>query len=444
MHPGLKNIVDRALVRATGALSHSLGGACAHMPRGAFVLMLAVLTGVVTGTGAFVLKWLVETIAKALMSDADGVSWLYFFLPAAGIMLSVLFQRFIIRHRIEHGTEAIKADIANKDYWLRPDLLYAPVVASSLTLGFGGSAGSEGPIAYTGAAVGSNVAKVFRLPPDMMLMMIALGAGAGIAGIFKSPVGGAMFTIEILRVELSTILVLGLFSACITAAMTAYLWSGCTPDVSFTPTDSFEPSIIPAVLLLGVFCGLYGSYYRYTAHRTRYWLESFSSHWLKNIAAAASLGLIVFLFPILYGEGYAVLGDVINLTHPDLVRHSFFECAGGHVWGIMAFVAAVLLFKGIAATLTNSGGGVAGDFAPTLFAGCLAGYLFAMLANTVFGSGLDTTTFALVGMAGTMAAIVRAPLMAVFITAEMTWNYEFFLPLALAAGVAYFTSRMIN
>lgn len=439
----IRNILDKALVRVTGALSHSSDVVRERTPRGVFVLMLAVFVGVVTGSGAFALKWIIDAIVRLLTGHIRGISMLYFFLPLAGIILSAIFQRYIIRHRIEHGTEEIKKDIANKSYWLRPDLLYAPIVANSITLGFGGSAGSEGPIAYTGAAVGSNVAKMFRLPPDMMVMMIALGAGAGIAGIFKSPVGGAMFTIEVLRVELSTILVVGLFAACIVAAMTAYLWSGCTPDVAFIPVDNFEPSIIPAVLVLGVFCGLYGSYYSYTAHRTRQILESLTNLWQRNAVAGVCLGAIVFLFPVLYGEGYGVLGHVINVPDPSLLGNSLFAGAASHVWGLMAFVGGVLLLKGIAATLTNSGGGVAGDFAPTLFAGCMAGFFFATLANTLFCFDFDTQTFALIGMAATMSAIIRAPLMSIFITAEMTWNYEFFLPLALAAGVSYFVSRFI-
>ncbi len=432
----------KALAHGAGALSRMAAAMRERMSPGIFVLMLAVFIGLVTGTMAVVLKWLVNYIVAKLTGGLHGASWLYLFLPSAGIFLSVLFQRYVVRHRIEHGTEEIKADIADKNYWLRPYFLYAPMLASALTLGFGGSAGSEGPIAGTGAAVGSNVGRIFRLPPEMAMMMVALGAGAGIAGIFKSPVGGVLFTIEILRVQLSTMLVVGLFASCIVAAMTAYLWSGCTPDVAFIPTESFEPSIIPAILLLGVFCGLYGTYYRYTVQRTRRMLEAMRNHWWRNLTAAIGLGVIVFLFPVLYGEGYGIIGSVINERAPDLLRNSLFSSAQAHVWMMPVFLAGVLLLKGIAATLTNSGGGVAGDFAPTLFAGCIAGFFFATLANH-FSAGLDQQVFALAGMAGTMSAIMRAPLMAVFITAEMTWNYEFFLPLALASGVAYLISRLI-
>lgn len=432
----------KALAHGAGALSRMAAAMRERMSPGIFVLMLAVFIGLVTGTMAVVLKWLVNYIVAKLTGGLHGASWLYLLLPGAGIFLSVLFQRYVVRNRIEHGTEEIKADIADKNYWLRPYFLYAPMLASALTLGFGGSAGSEGPIAGTGAAVGSNVGRIFRLPPEMAMMMVALGAGAGIAGIFKSPVGGVLFTIEILRVQLSTMLVVGLFASCIVAAMTAYLWSGCTPDVAFIPTESFEPSIIPAILLLGVFCGLYGTYYRYTVQRTRRMLEAMRNHWWRNLTAAIGLGVIVFLFPVLYGEGYGIIGSVINERAPDLLRNSLFSSAQAHVWMMPVFLAGVLLLKGIAATLTNSGGGVAGDFAPTLFAGCIAGFFFATLANH-FSAGLDQQVFALAGMAGTMSAIMRAPLMAVFITAEMTWNYEFFLPLALASGVAYLISRLI-
>lgn len=428
-----------ASLRPVAELQHKL-------PQGVYLVILATLVGTLTGSLAALLKWLIDSVARIVTSHLHegGANWALIIIPASGIILTACFQRYVIRHRIEHGTEQLKDDLVRRDYWLETDLLYAPVAASTITLGLGGSAGSEGPIAYTGAAIGSNFARACGFSGPMSMALLAAGAGAGIAGIFKSPVGGAMFSLEVLRVEMATTSVMLLFVACIVSALVAYLWSGCTPDVHFIPTDVFDPSIIPPMIILGIFCGLYGTYYAFAASRTRKWLDSIRHLWTKNVLAALCLGCLVFLFPVLYGEGYGVMSDLVNNHSAGLGTYSLLGAAVGHQWGVLLIVAGVLLVKAVAATLTNSGGGVAGDFAPTFFAGAMAGFFFAEAANLCFGLQLDTGTFALAGMSGTMAAVLRAPLMAIFLTAEMTWNYEFFLPLALSAIVAYFTTNMIR
>ncbi|MCM1067283.1 MAG: chloride channel protein [Muribaculaceae bacterium] len=436
----VKHYTCRAAVLAARPIRYLRG----RLPHGVFVLLLAVSVGALAGTGAFILKQLIAFVSRKLTEGIGGPSLLFVVLPVAGILLAGLYQRYVLHHNIEHGTERIKKQLDSHNYDVPSDLVYTPVIACTFTLGFGGSAGSEGPIATAGAAIGSNLAKAAGLSPSLKRMMVAIGAGAGIAGIFKSAVGGAMFTLEVLGLGMANLALLALFCACIVAALTAYLWSGCTPDVAFIPAESFEPSILPAVLVLGVFCGLYGVYYSYTAVRTRGLLESISRPMVRNIASGLALGLMIFLFPVLWGEGYGVLATVINEGEPHLMSDSIFAFADMPSWVPLAVVGGVLLCKGSAATLTNSGGGVAGDFAPTLFAGCMAGYLFSMAANAIFGLGLCPQTFALLGMAGAMSAIIRAPLMAIFITAEMTWNYEYFLPLTLVAAAAYFTARIIR
>lgn len=439
------NKIDGVVRAAIVAAFRPLAALQTRLPQGVYIVLLAVVVGVMTGTLAFVLKWLIGKVAAILTSGLHpgGSNWALFVLPALGLLLAAMFQRYVLKHRIEHGTEQIKSDIARKDYWLKPDLLYAPITASTLTLGFGGSAGSEGPIAYTGAAIGSNVAKACGFSGPMSMALLATGAGAGIAGIFKSPVGGAMFSLEVLNVQMATASVMMLFVACIVSALTAYLWSGCTPDVHFVPAESFDSSILPAILVLGLFCGLYGSYYAYTAFRTRLLLDGIGRPWVRNLLAAASLGALVFVFPVLYGEGYGLVEKLVNGNHPAVMSFSLFAGDSSRVL-FLILVGGVLLVKGIAATLTNSGGGVAGDFAPTFFAGAVAGFFFGTIANMIPGLALDTGVFALAGMAGTMAAVIKAPLMAIFLTAEMTWNYEFFLPITLSAITAYFVAMMFT
>ena len=411
-----------------------------------FYFIIAVFLGILCGTAAFVLKWMIAELSYLLTShfDAKNANWMLLVLPLMGIVLAGIFQRYVIHSKIEHGTERLKADLGQKDYWLRPKMLYAPMTASTITLAFGGSAGSEGPIAFTGAAIGSNIAKICGLPANMMMILVGCGAGAGIAGIFKSPVGGALFAIEVLGIELTNIALIALFITCIVSGLTAYLWDGCTPDVKFIPTDSFDPSILPMVIVLGLFCGLYGYFYWYSAQRTRARLDAIKNPWVKNIVAGGLLSILIFIFPSLFGEGYGIVGKLINETSPNFVADSYLASLPRHAWIVIVAALGILISKGIAATLTNSGGGVAGEFAPTLFAGAMAGYFFAFTCNLAFGLALPTTVFALTGMAATMAAIIGAPLMAIFLTAEMTWNYEFFLPLTVAAFIAFFTARFLK
>lgn len=280
----------------------------------AFVFLLASLVGLLAGTGAFVLKRLVGGVSHLLTSHfhSDSANWALLVIPVVGIVLTGIFCRYIMRARLAHGVKQLMTGLANKVYTLRSYLTFAPIVASTLTLGFGGSAGSEGPIAYTGAAIGSNVARIFRLSPRLMMLMVGCGAGAGIAGIFKSPLGGALFTLEVLRMPMSTLSVMVLMVTVVIASMTAYLLSGCSLDIPFDQSVAFDPGLLPYVVLLGLFCGFYSLYYSYVMKKIGLLLEHFHNPWVRNVTGGALLAGLVFLFPSLYGEGYGVVGEMIN------------------------------------------------------------------------------------------------------------------------------------
>ncbi|MDE6542326.1 MAG: chloride channel protein [Muribaculaceae bacterium] len=424
----LREHLSRARLRFVAAPVYVVGPA----------MCLAV--GLVTGVGSAVLKWLIEhthTLALGMM-NAERANWMLIALPVVGIVLTGLFTHYVLHRDIEHSTDKIRDDLRRGIDYISPELMYGPIIASSLTLGFGGSAGSEGPIVSVGAAVGGNLARRLGLSDHMVRIMIACGAAAGIAGIFKAPVGGMLFALECLGMQLTTLPVIGILATCIVASLTAYVLSGCVPDLSLVRFVPQSLDYLPAVVLLGLFCGVYSIYYSRTGLGTERWLLGVSDRRVRNVVSGLTVGVLLFLFPALYGEGYAVIDKLMNTPGYTLGEYSPLYALGhlGH-YGLLLIAVGLLLVKGIAAYATNSGGGVAGDFAPTLFAGAIAGYLFVTAAQTLLDCALPMPVFVLGGMAGVMAGAVRAPLMAIFITVEMTASYEYFMPVTIAGIISY-------
>ncbi len=400
------------------------------------------VAGVAIGVAAWLLKWLVGVITSAVTADMD-VSKINFWLILSGffgIVLTVVMVKYIIRQPLEHSTDRIKQVIGPQgDGVISPTNIYAPIVASSITLGFGGSAGSEGPIAYTGAAIGSNMGRWFGLSRDQLVMCTACGAGAGIAAIFKSPVGGMFFTLEVLRMQIGLMPLLMLAAMCIISSMTAYLLSGQTPDMTLWTHPQMPLDKLGYILLLGLFCGLYGAYYFKTGAWTQKQFTRLKNKniWLSAVTSGLLLGLLLFLFPALYGEGYGILGKMANGNPHDVISGSIMTLFAAHKYLLPLTLIGVMLVKSIAAYTSNSGGGVAGDFAPTLFAGGIAGVLFAELTS------MPMPLAVVCGMGSVMAAATRAPLMAIFITVEMTTQQQLLLPVSISAGLAYWLSSLL-
>ena len=271
-----------------------------HLSEKTFVFLLATAVGLLSGCGAFVLKRMIAWVSHILTAHFRIGSGNYglLIIPVVGIVLTGIFCRYIVKTDLSDGTSRLIHDIKNKIYALKSAIVYSPILASTITLGFGGSAGSEGPIAYTGAAVGSNVARMFRLSPQMVMIMLGCGAGAGIAGIFKSPLGGALFTLEVLRMPMSTFSVMVLLVTSITAAMTAYLLSGCTIDIPFNHHSGFDIDMLPYVILLGIFCGCYSIYYSYIIKKVAQLLRCVANPWIKNLSGGAIISVLVF--PVYY------------------------------------------------------------------------------------------------------------------------------------------------
>ncbi|MCM1136976.1 MAG: chloride channel protein [Muribaculum sp.] len=417
-----------------------------HIPEKAFVFILGSVIGFIVGFGAFLLKKMIAFVSHLLTDHlhADSGNLILILIPLAGIILTGIICRYLFRDNLTDGVTMLMGELKKKMFKIRASRTVTFLLASTVTLGFGGSAGSEGPIANTGAAIGSNLAQRFRLPPDLLRVMIGCGAAAGIAGIFKSPLGGALFTLEVLRMELTTLSVLVLLVTTITAAMTAYLFSGGTLDLNFTPDYGFDLGLIPWVILLGIFCGLYSLYYTYFAKKIAQGLHLITNPWVKNVTAGVLLGCLVMIFPPLYGEGYNIIGEILNGSATAIFNDSIFFHDNGDTLSLLLVAGGVLLAKSFSMSATNHGGGVSGDFAPTLFAGSFAGLFFALGLNELFGVHLPVALFAYLGMAGVMAGAIRAPLMAIFLTCEMCGLYTFFFPLMVTSALGFGVVRLFT
>ena len=417
-----------------------------HITERNFVLILALVVGLLSGFAALLLKLIIEEIASLLtahVSITQG-NYSYLIFPIVGILIVSLFVRYVVRDNISHGVTRVLYAISQKKSRLKVHNMWTSLVASSVTIGFGGSVGAEGPIVFTGAAIGSNLGGAFRLSPRILMLLVGCGAAAGIAGIFKAPIAGMLFTIEVLMLDLTAASVMPLMIASITGATVAYVFTGYDVEFFFSQSEPFVTSRIPYVILLGVFCGFVSLYFTKMMNMMERTFGKLKNPWLKLLFGAVILSSLIFLFPPLYGEGYGPINLLLNGQFSQIFDGSLFYDYRNDVWMVILFIGMIILTKVFATSATNGSGGVGGTFAPSLCVGCMAGFFFAILINTLglCDGELSTKNFALMGMAGVMSAVMHAPLMAIFLTAEMTGGYELFLPLLIVSTISYGTIRL--
>lgn len=412
-------------------------------------MFLAFVVGVLCGGAAILLKFLIHFISSELLSVGnDGMTHInpaYVLCPAAGVILVALYVRYVVKDDISHGVTKVLYAISQKKSRLKGHNCYTSIVASSVTIGFGGSVGAEGPIVHTGAAIGSNLGSLFRLSPGILMILVGCGAGAGIAGIFKAPIAGMLFTIEVLMIDLTSVSIMPLLISSITAATIAYAYTGYDFEFFFVQSENFTIAKVPYALLLGVVCGLVSLYFTRVMNMMENFFGRFRHPWIKTAAGCLILSSLVFLFPPLYGEGYTSINALLSGNISAILNGSIFAAESGQVWFLMLFILLIIAAKGFATSATNGAGGVGGTFAPSLYVGCLTGFLFAFASNLLpFGILIDTKNFALIGMAGVMAGVMHAPLMAIFLTAELTGGYQLFLPLLIVSAVSYGTIKIFE
>ncbi|MFI3240235.1 MAG: chloride channel protein, partial [Bacteroidales bacterium] len=330
-----------------------------------FILIVALIIGIVTGFVSLLLKFMIEEIAMLATShlNVTGGNFQYIICPMIGILLAALYVKYIVRYNISHGVTKVLYAISKSNSRLKPHNMYSSVVASSITIGFGGSVGAEGPIVYTGAAIGSNIGRVFRLSPRLLMIMVGCGAAAGIAGIFKAPIAGMLFTIEVLMLDLTAISVMPLLVASISAATVAYAFTGFDVQFFFAQSEMFETARIPLVIALGIFCGLVSIYFTKAINMMENMFKKIEGTYNKFFIGAAILGLLIFIFPPLYGEGYGTINQLLAGDVTAILDGSIFYGYKDSVWMIAIFIGLIILTKVFATSATTGGGGVGGTFA---------------------------------------------------------------------------------
>ena len=415
-----------------------------HVSDRMFLLVLAFFVGLFSAVAAFVLHGMINQIVALLTGQFSVTSynWLYLVYPVIGIYLTSLFVRYIVKDNISHGITRILYAISSKKSRLKSHNTWSSVIASAITIGFGGSVGAEAPIVLTGSAIGSNLGQLFRLDSKTLMTLVGCGAAGAIAGIFKAPIAGLVFTLEVLMIDLTMASLLPILVSCVTATCFTYILSGNEALFSFHLESDWTVERVPASILLGFCCGLVSLYFIRTMNACEDMFARFKDKpYVRLLIGGVILSTLIFLFPSLYGEGYHSINLLLNgKTEADwnqILDNSLFY---GHHEFLIGYLALVLFTKVFATSATNGGGGCGGTFAPSLFIGCFTGFLFSRLWNIhEVGVYVPEKNFALLGMAGVMSGVMHAPLTGIFLIAEITGGYDLFMPLMIVSVFAYLT-----
>lgn len=420
-----------------------------HLTDRQMTLVLAFFIGVFASVAAYMLHFIIAVIQQLLTSKfhIETSNWLYFLIPVVGILLTLLFVRYVVKDNISHGITRILYAISSKRSRLKPHNCWTSVIASAITIGFGGSVGAEAPIVLTGSAIGSNLGQLLRMDNKTLMLLVGCGAAAAIAGIFKAPIAGLVFTLEVLMVDLSMASLLPILISCVTATCFSYVFMGSDALFTFHLDNAWLLEHVPACIALGVCCGLVSLYFIRTMGVCENVFARLKAHpYVRWLLGGVMLSSLIFLFPVLYGEGYQAINVLLNgRTEADwnvLLNNSMFY---GHGHELMLYVALVIVTKVFATSATNGGGGCGGTFAPSLFIGGFAGFFFSRMWNTYqIGTYIPEKNFTLLGMAGVMAGVMHAPLTGIFLIAEITNGYDLFIPLMIVSICSVMTISLFE
>ena len=414
------------------------------MPETREVLLLAFIVGLGSGLAATLLVKAIHLVQWVLVGwfKTPSQSWLYLVYPGVGMLIAYLIVRYIVKDNIGHGVTKVLLAISRYDSKIKPHNTWSSILTSAITIGFGGSVGAEAPIVYTGAAIGSNIGRKAGLSYKNVTLLLGCGAAGAIAGIFKAPMAGVLFTLEILMFNMSMTSILPLVLSSVTSTTVTYLLMGDAVAFDNTLTP-FNMGNIPFYVLFGIVCGFASLYFTRATLFTEDKVKAISNPFRRWALCAIGLGIMIFIFPPLYGEGYGTLTDLLNDNDMHSVGSTIFTSLLGNKWFLPVFFALVFLFKVFSMSFTNAGGGVGGTFGPTLFMGGIFGFVVARFSN-LLGLDLPETNFVLVGMAGLMAGVMQAPMTAIFLIAEITGGYTLLMPLIITSAISYATIRLFE
>lgn len=406
-----------------------------------FTIFLSLLTGFFCAVAAHILKSIVEFLHELVKSNfTDGnLNYLYLATPIIGVCLASAYVRHIVKDDISHGVTKIMFAISQRKARIKRHNMWSSIIASSLTIGFGGSVGAEAPIVLTGSAIGSNLGQLFRMEQKTLMLLVGCGAAGAVAGIFKAPIAGVCFTLEVLMLDLTMASIVPLLISAATASVFTYLFTGSSEAMFSFESVPFSLGNVPYYVVLGILCGFVSLYFTRGMVKLESFFGSLNTPLKKLFAGGTMLSILIFFIPPLYGEGYDTIGHLLSGNAQAIAENSVFYDFRDNFWMMLLFIFLILFFKIFASAATNGSGGTGGIFAPSLFMGCLTGYAMAFINNYMHISILPEKNFALAGMAGVMSGVMHAPLTGAFLIAELTGGYDLFLNLMITATVAYVT-----
>jgi len=410
-----------------------------------FIMFLSGIVGLLAGIGAVTIKNLVHLIKTSLDSQLiyTGSFYLYLGLPILGLILVAVFVKYILRKKVDHGIPTVLYSISKRNGKILPHNIFSSVIASSITVGFGGSVGLEGPTLATGAAMGSNLARLFGLNYRQVVLMLGCASAGAMAAIFKAPIAAVVFALEVIMINLTMTTIIPLLISSVTGAITSYLFLGQNTLYSFDNIESYNLSELPYFILLGIFTGLISLYFIKMYIKVAGIFEKIQKWQIRLFLGGITLGVLIFLFPSLYGEGYESTNSALNGNIDHLFVNSIFSGQEQQIFWVLGLLLLVIIFKVIATSVTFGAGGVGGVFAPSLFVGSSAGLFFAKLMN-YFGVNLNEQNFSLVAMGGLISGVIHAPLTGIFLIAEISGGYALLLPLMITATISYATIRLFQ
>ncbi len=415
----------------------------AHLTNQQFMLLLSVPTGFLGGLAAIIIKRLAHGIRDLVLSvHFEYSDILYFVYPAIGILLTLVFCKYILRKEIGHGIPGILYAIKKKKGEVSKHSMWSTIIASALTVGFGGSVGLEGPSVSTGASIGSNLARWLKLEYKQVVMLIGMGGAAALAAIFQAPMAGIFFALEVLMIDLSLGSLIPIICASFIAILTSYFLLGQAVEYNAVINEGFIPANAIYYIGLGLFVGLISAYFLHVTFGVEKRFKNIASPWKRFIVGAVLLGVLIYLFPALYGEGYDAINAALRGDYSAIYKNPIFSGWDQHGWVILVLLAAIILLKAFATALTFGAGGVGGTFAPALFIGAFSGLFFSLTVNYLGIGELDPAKFALVGMSGLIAGMLHAPLTGIFLIAEITNGYSLIVPLMIVSALSYFVNRI--
>lgn len=411
------------------------------------LLILSFFTGIFGATVAIVIKNLLHFTSSTLSTafpDAQ-VNYFYLAFPFVGIVLTVLFVNYFIKDNLSHGVSIVLNSISNYNGYLRTHNVYSSIIASAITVGFGGSVGLEAPIVLTGAAVGSTLARTFKLSRKETIILLACGSCGAMAAIFKAPIAAIVFAIEVLMLDLTATAIVPLLVSAAIGTILSLLFLGEDVMLSNSPVTPFQVSNVGLYVLLGVAGGLVSVYFLRVSRAIERLFSKIGKKSIKIVLGSLLLGGVIFVFPVLYGEGYENIAQLINNQTELIIKNSpLYTLTSSYHLLFVLFIAGIIFIKVIATALTNAAGGVGGVFAPSLFAGAFLGYLIADILNHYFGMNVPITNCVLAGMSALLAGVMHAPLTGIFLIAELTTGYDLLIPLMITSSLAYLTSKFFE